>query len=548
MGCAGQFPPSGGPVDRTPPKIIYSSPSQKELNFGFRKLIVTFDKYMSEMDVDNAIYFPPYSSKDVSLDWSGKDLTISLHKPLEKNRTYILTIGAGAKDLRGNHLAGAVNLVFSTGAMIDTGTVSGNIFSEKAQPYTVAAFPVNANIDTLNPSKNLAKYVTQSDDSGKYVMQGLADGKYRLICFDDQLRNFTYAPQSDAYSSATNDVEIAKSVRNVNDINFVPSIEDTSLPQLYGAELAANGSLILKFSEIIDSASVSAARFVIRDSITNQIYPVDYAVRLEGNKFDIVLGMRERIPLRRKYFVTVSDSVMDLQSNRMLPQNNPAAIEIDSAATDLAPYYFNFADSLKNMTAYDTLFCQFVSKSVYEDSGRVEVSLLDSAGNDVQRAIVRGPATIFNVLFAKLNSASWYSVRVRYPKSSFDTTGKGPFPGGGSKDSIVVRHFKMVDFATLGDIEGKVSPTFPGRQLIVVAVGKDGKKFLSFADDKGEFKLTGIPSGNYTVRAYVRHDSSVQHFRGKSYPYQFAEPFGIYPDEAKVRERWATEGVEIKFY
>jgi hypothetical protein len=287
---------------------------------------------------------------------------------------------------------------------------------------------------------------------------------------------------------------------------------------------------------------------MIRDSTTGQIYPVDYAVRLEGNEYDVVLGMQKPLPLRRKYFVTVSDSVKDLHLNRMSPQNNPAVIEIDSATTDMVPYYFDFPDSLQNVTTYDTLFCQFSSKSVYEDSAGVDVSLVDSTGKNVQGAVVRGPATIFSVQLEKLNSLSWYSLKIKYPKDSVGTTAKEPVSSGGNKDSVVVRHFKMIDFSTLGEIEGSISPTLSGRQLIVVAVRKDGKKFFSFADDKGEFKLTGIPLANYTVRAYVMHDSTVQYFSGKSYPYQFAEPFGVYTDEVKVRAKWTTEGVEIKLY
>ncbi|MGO9482677.1 MAG: Ig-like domain-containing protein, partial [Candidatus Kryptoniota bacterium] len=457
-GCAGQIPPSGGPVDKTPPKIIYTSPSQKGLNFHFQKIILTFDKYMSEMDVDNAVYFPPFKAKDMSLDWSGKDLTVTLHKPFEQDRTYILTIGAGAKDLRENHLAGAFNLVFSTGALIDTGTVSGKIFSDKAQPYTVAAFPVTANIDTLNPSRNIAKYVTQSDDSGTYVMQGLADGKYRLICFDDQMKDFTYARQTDAYSSATHDVDISGEIQDVKVIDFIPSIEDTSRPQLYGADLAKGGSLILKFSEVIDSESIAPARFMIRDSASGQVYPIEYAVRLEENEYDVALGMKKPLALKRKYYVEVSDSVKDLQDNPMSAQNNPAVVEIDSATANLAQYYFNFPDSLHNVTVYDTLFCQIVSKSIYGDSSAVEVSLVDSAGNNVPGSIVHGPATIFNVLPAKLNTLSWYGLKIKYPRSSLDTVGKGSPSSSGGVDSVVVRYFKMIDFSSLGDIEGNISP------------------------------------------------------------------------------------------
>ena len=148
---------------------------------------------MVERTVDNAIYFPPFSAKEIGFGWSGKELTMKLLRPIEKNRTYILTVGAGAQDTRGNDLGKAISIVFSTGSNIDTGSVSGRVYSSKAQAYTVSAYAVTDSMDTLRPFVDLAKYVTQSDDSGRYVMQGLAVGRYRLICFDDQMKNFTYA-------------------------------------------------------------------------------------------------------------------------------------------------------------------------------------------------------------------------------------------------------------------------------------------------------------------------------------------------------------------
>lgn len=75
------------------------------------------------------------------------------------------------------------------------------------------------------------------------------------------------------------------------------------------------------------------------------------------------------------------------------------------------------------------------------------------------------------------------------------------------------------------------------------------------ADSAGKFSLTQVPAGDYEIRAYVAHDSTLsgwmalgQYFSGRSYPYQFAEPFGVYPDEVKVRERWTTEGIEIRLH
>jgi hypothetical protein len=536
VGCAGQVPPSGGPIDKSPPKIIYSFPAQRQLNFDSRRIVLRFDKYMSEQDVDNAIYFPPYNLKEMELDWSGKDLTITLHKPLDKNRTYILTVGADAKDLRGNNFAGAINIVFSTGAVIDTGTISGKVFSDKLQPYTIAAYPITQDIDTLDPSRNLPKYVTQSDDSGHYVMEGLANGKYRLICFDDQLRTFTYAPQIDGYASSTRDIEISDANLNVNEVNFIPSIEDTSSPQLYDVALTKSGSLLLKFSKPIEPSTILSTRFVVKDSLTNVFYPVTYAVRLEQNNLDVLLYTSESLPLGRRYLIEVSDSVTDLHKNHVSQQNNPMTVEIDSATTDVPIYYFNFSDSLQNITIYDTLFCQVLMSTAMRDSSRLKVSLLDSTGAEVDDAIFRDRDGIFGVALPRLKSLSWYGLRVRFATSD-------------GRDSVVVRHFRMVDFLSLGDIEGEVSPRVAGRNLVVVAVRRgDGKRFYSVADSSGKFKIVGVPSGEYTVESYVKTDHTMAYYSGKSYPYQFAAPFGFYSGIVKVRARWTTEGIEIKLH
>ncbi len=543
-GCAGQYAPSGGPVDKSSPKIIFSSPSEKELNFRSKEIILRFDKYMSQRSVESALYFPPLTLSELSFHWSGKELKIGLEKALDTNRTYILTIGATAIDLRNNYLGRAYNLVFSTGDEIDTGTVVGHVYAAKLQPYTVAAFPVTPDIDTLRPWMNSAKYVTQSDDSGSYVLQGLADGRYRLICFDDQMRNFTYAPQMDLYASATHDIDLTSQSPEVSNIDFIPAMEDTSLPQLYSAELAKSGLLVLKFSEPIDTSYIEPTYFVVRDSATGRRFPVDFAARLEANRYNIAIGTATPLPLKRKYFITATDSLKDFFHNPMSPHNSTTVLEADSATVNLAPYYFNFADSLKDVTSYDTLFCQFISPAMVSNPKVVDVTLSDSTGNEMKGFVNRASQTIFRIGTAGLRSSEWYTVEMKYEISAAEQQGRET----GSRDSAVSRHFQMVDFAALGDIEGRVLPVVKGRNVLVSARRSDGKAFFVLADTNGQYKLDGILAGTYTLTAYVQHDSSSAYFYGRSFPYRFAEPFGVYPEPVKVRARWTTDGVFINLH
>jgi len=483
--------------------------------------------------VESAIYFPPFNSREMKFDWSGKELRIRILTPLKKDRTYILTIGAVAQDNRGNNLGKALNLVFATGSHIDTGSVSGRIYSSKARAYTVAAYPVAEGMDTLRPSIDLAKYVTQSDDSGSFDMSGLAVGKYRLICFDDQMKNFTYAPQMDGYASATHDVDITDSDQSVGDVNFMPGTEDTSRPRLYNAAVARDGSVLLKFSEPVDSASVSPSCFLVSDSVTSENLPVDYAVRREDNRAQVVLALTKPVTLKHTYLVTAKENVTDLQSNGMSPEGNTAAMKADTSGPELSPYYFNFSDSLQNVTTYDSLFGQFIYPPIFHaTSGAVYVSLRDSSGTVVPEGILRESATVFRVSLEHLQSLKWYAIEFKYPVA------------GLQRDSIVSRHLRMVDFSSLGSIEGESAPS--SKKIIVVAVKEDGKRFFTFAGPDGKFQLDGILPGTYTLSAYAQHDMSLNYFSGKSYPLKFAEPFGFFTDQVRVRARWTSEGVRIR--
>ncbi len=537
-GCAGQYPPTGGPIDTTPPKITMSSPTPNQLNFTSREIRLKFDKYMVRRTVESAIFFPPYSLDDLKFDWSGKEVSIKVEKPLAKDRTYILTIGARAQDDHGNYLGKAINIVFSTGAQIDTGMISGQIYAPKPEPYTVAAYQVTPDIDTLRPYLTLPRYITQSDDSGRYVLQGLADGKYRLICFDDQMRNFLYAPQIDLYSSAVHDVEVTQTDRKVPGVDFIVAKEDTSRPQLYSASLANDGLILLKFSEPLDTSYLSPSYFVVRDSATDRTLPVDFAARLESNQYNVVIRTTEPIKFHRKYFITATDSLRDTYHNLMSVGNNMQVFLPDSVSSNVAPYYFNFPDSLKGVTTYDTVFCQFVIPSINGVRTNPSVTLLDSVGKALPGLIGRASGTVFSVDLNRLKPSEWYTLNLDYNTDS----------SGTQIDSVVKRSFMTVDSSLLGELEGNVTPVIPGRRVIVAAMNERGKVFYTHADSDGAFRMDGILSGVYNVRAYVQHGRGMTYFNGRSFPYRFAEPFGVYPNDVKIRARWTTEGVVINLH
>ena len=85
---------------------------------------------------------------------------------------------------------------------------------------------------------------------------------------------------------------------------------------------------------------------------SGQVYPVEYAVRLEENEYDIVLGMKKPIALKTKILCGgVRQREWIFRINPMSPQNNPAVVEIDSAATRFGAILFQFCGLFKQYNA-----------------------------------------------------------------------------------------------------------------------------------------------------------------------------------------------------
>ena len=83
-GCASRGRPGGGPVDKTPPEIVFTFPQPDSLNIDqIAKIDIYFSERMDEASVANSIFTSP--PLDYDIDWSGGE-QLSL-----KLKIYIVT-------------------------------------------------------------------------------------------------------------------------------------------------------------------------------------------------------------------------------------------------------------------------------------------------------------------------------------------------------------------------------------------------------------------------------------------------------------------------
>ena len=178
--CAVIVEPSGGPEDKTSPKINYFEPSPGTLNFQDNSIIIEFDKYMDKNTVNNSVFLSP--SKKFELDWTRKKLEIEFEEPLDSNTTYSFSLGTDFTDIYGNKPDESFFLVFSTGNFIDSGYIKGKLIGENTSGINIFAYSLNEVLkDTLNITQCKPNYRTQVGTNGNFLIPAMKDGLYREI-------------------------------------------------------------------------------------------------------------------------------------------------------------------------------------------------------------------------------------------------------------------------------------------------------------------------------------------------------------------------------
>ena len=191
--CAKIVTPSGGAIDRIPPKQLKSYPEQNSLNFKEREFVIEFDEYIVLDNVmQNLLVSPPLKVKP-EVNAKLKKVYVKGLDSLAENTTYIFDFGNSICDFNeGNRLNG-FKYSFSTGDYIDTMIFEGRVL-EGFTMKPVADKYVMLCKDTLFSSlyDNDCAYITKTDSNGWFAFSNIANSDYRVLVLDDKNQNKRY--------------------------------------------------------------------------------------------------------------------------------------------------------------------------------------------------------------------------------------------------------------------------------------------------------------------------------------------------------------------
>jgi uncharacterized protein (DUF2141 family) len=545
FGCAGQVAPSGGPLDTTPPSVIYTEPDTNAVRVNTQTLEIEFDKYVDRRSVEESIFISPYVGA-LEFDWSGRTVRAAIAETLRAGKTYVVMIGTDVVDLRvpANHLRQGFTLAFSTGDSLDRGVITGRIVDEKPEGIMVYVYGItNINPDTLNPGHTKPDYLMQTGTDGRFTLTHMAFGKYRLIAVRDEYRDLKYDKQIDGYGVWRRDIELGTDHPSIDDIAVRMTKEDTTRPFLSNARALAPRRIIARFGEPIDSLSLSKGNVSIVDTLSGDPAPILYWYLNYSQPSEIGIVTSSSLDSGHTYWVKVQ-GFTDLAGNSVDTLHAQADFFASGGADTLHPRLTSaIADSMRDV-AIGIPLSMTVTKPVIREPMVNAIQLADSLAQPVPAEVRwRGGQEILVMPRTELQQAAWYTLRVGLD-SLRDVYGVRAY-----RDSTLVVRFKTQDLRMTGNIAGVINAaTGVQGPFVVTALRIDPApvvKKKTVVKQGGPFTIDRLPEGRYALEAFQMKDSLGTYQYGLPYPFMPSAPFGVSRDTVKVRARWGVQGVSV---
>lgn len=566
--CATSVAPGGGPEDKYPPRVAGVYPAPNSTNMPLELNVhLQFDEWIATSVPRSAVMISPPLEKKLKFEVDGDELFVTSKARLDSNTTYTVTIANGLKDLRGNAVTDPFRLTFSTGPIIDSLSVKGQVMVSRAmlqkkQLPTIGLFLVGASerashhyLEKYRDSTQTAEadsipkltkeqplFSTQTDSLGRFHLAGLKAGHYRVVAFVDVNGNQKIETSAELAGVATADLILTPEYSGAL---WVPlADQDTTPVSLESVTQVSKNALTAKFSKnlFIDSTLLDKENCVLLTADSTRIRPTWIFRAPRSNDmqyvFDSLANADSSYTFRCAYG---KDSVGRFLDSRL------ASLSIDwteQKGDTLPSKMVATAPSMnaKNVFTKDSIWITY------------DKPLADSVLDSLRRVLILVqnqdtlPVNVFRkdpVRFAVYGSEAFLTdAKVELLERYADSTLSSPDSVTGNRDTIVtIKTRPWVKFETVPKLQlASLSGKIPGGSTDTrVRIRKaDSDQFTTVScTANGSFQMDDLTEGKYLMEYFRTKDSLNVPYAGKLFHFEHGMPWRALVDTLVI-ERGAN--------
>ncbi len=200
--CAKVNTPTGGPKDKTPPKVVGSKPVNGATFYKNKKFEVTFDEYVTVENINDKLIVSPPLQKRPLVSLRGKSIVVEFEDKLKENTTYTFNFQDAIKDLNEGNVFENFKFVFSTGAVVDSLSVTGNLYNAYVLDSPEDALVMlYSNLEDSAFRKTIPDYLSRVEKNGYFRIDNIHEGTYMLYGLKeaDNSKNFNAKEEEIAF-------------------------------------------------------------------------------------------------------------------------------------------------------------------------------------------------------------------------------------------------------------------------------------------------------------------------------------------------------------
>ncbi len=212
--CAGIVPPTGGPKDSIPPRLVKALPADSATNVTSQKIVLTFDEFVDLKDAQQNVLISPLPTKIPNIEANLRNVTVKLRDSLEKNTTYSINFGNGIKDINEGNIFKDFTYVFSTGPTIAHGQFAGKvILAETGKTDSTLLVILHRNLNDTAIYKSSPRYLTKLNGKGEFSFNFLAPGRYNAFVLPNEYSK-KYDDSTEIFGFLDSTITISESTTN----------------------------------------------------------------------------------------------------------------------------------------------------------------------------------------------------------------------------------------------------------------------------------------------------------------------------------------------
>lgn len=555
--CATQVAPTGGPEDKLPPRVAGVYPAPNTTNHPNELMVkLEFDEWINALIPRSAVSISPPIDKKLRFEVSGKTLVLSSRAELDTGTTYTITFAGGIKDLHGNALAKPFQVVFSTGAIIDSLTVSGRVLvnqamarkkeypsiglfllgEERASKHYLEKYR-DTTTKEISKDPQLLKepplYVTRADSAGHFTLTGLKAGHYRVVAFVDGNGNQKIELSTEQVGLWTGDLNLTAESSDtlwiaVTDMDTT-KLELESVTQPFANVLEASFTRNVYF----DSAFADTANCHLISPEKKTLYPKLVYLSASTNRPQFYFDPAPKGEVLYKFVCnTAKDSMFrPLDTLRNEVEWEWKKMESDTLPPKVSGVKTN--SKAKSLFPDDSLFVYFNKPKL--DS--LEQTFYVAINKDTTQVHV---TQIDPVRFAVEKTAPWNTdITVNFLMGYMDTT-LAAADSNGKRDTVIeLKYQRMQKFETVSKLKlAKLRGRIPGANpnaMVRLLSAETNQYYLKHCRADGSFSFEGLVEGAYLMDYYFPEGGKDLPDAGSVEPLRYGSAWRAISDTLKVK-------------